>query len=130
MNLTLPHGNESILIVDDEDTILDIATTILTRFGYQTLTSPSGEEALELFRKMEKKIDLVLLDLSLPGMDGYECLEAMAQLRPTAKIIITSGYATDNSQRDAVNAGAAGFLPKPFQMNSLLETIRTILDGN
>jgi PAS domain S-box-containing protein len=120
-------GSERLLIVDDEPLIRDVAAQTLRRFGYGVQTAGSGEEALAAFGS-GNGVDLVLLDLSMPGMGGRKCLEAILGINPAAKVLIASGYALGDHTPNPVETGAAGFISKPFQMDELLAKVRRILD--
>jgi two-component system cell cycle sensor histidine kinase/response regulator CckA len=121
-------GDETILLVDDEEYIRDLGVELLTDAGYNVLTAHDGEEALELYRKEQNKIDLVILDLVIPGMGGKKCYEEILKINPKAKILIVSGYSANGPGKAALEAGAKGFVGKPFDVSHLLETIREILD--
>jgi PAS domain S-box-containing protein len=121
-------GDETILLVDDEDYIRDLGVELLTDAGYNVLTATDGEEALKLYRKEQKKIDLIILDLVIPGMGGKKCYEEILKINPKAKILIVSGYSANGPGKAALEAGAKGFVGKPFDVSHLLETIREILD--
>ena len=102
------YGGETILLVDDETTILDIGVNILEQFGYSTLTARSGEEAVELYRTRGKEIGLVILDLGMPGMGGEQCLQEILKINPEAKVVIASGYAASQTVKYLMEAGASG----------------------
>ncbi len=85
-------GNENILIVDDEESLLEILETILKKAGYTTILAGNGEEAVEIYKKECNRIDLVILDLSMPEMGGDKCHEKLKEINPGVKIIISSGY--------------------------------------
>jgi two-component system cell cycle sensor histidine kinase/response regulator CckA len=87
-------GEETILVVDDDEMIRDLAVEMLSHCGYTVITAPDGETAIELFRKQNRRIALVILDLIMPGMDGKRCLSELLRFNPEAKIIIASGYAS------------------------------------
>ncbi len=118
--------SEHIMVVDDEKNLLHIWKDILTHFGYLVTTAVSGEEALEIFTGLE--LDLVILDMNMPGMGGAECLERLMQMDPSARVIVSSGYHEDAEVKRAFDLGAQGFLEKPFTVDSLLAEIRKILD--
>ena len=124
----LPTGNELILIVDDEKSLLETGEAILNQFGYDTLTAESGEEAIEIFKNDQERIDLVLLDLIMPGMGGQKCLLELIKIKPGVKVIITSGYTASVSAQDTLKYGAAAFISKPMQLPTLLKEVRKILD--
>lgn len=123
-------GTETILIVDDEADIRDLASQMLTRFGYAVMTAASGEEALVCHSERKESIDLTILDLSMPGMGGYRCLEHLLKTTPKARILIASGYSADASVTKALEFGASGFIGKPYQVTGLLNSVRNILDEN
>jgi two-component system, cell cycle sensor histidine kinase and response regulator CckA len=121
-----PGQGETILVVDDEVLIQEIAEDMLTRFGYSVLRASSGEEALSITRE-GKEVAAVILDLGMPGMGGERCLKALLELRPWLPVIVASGYAMHDLARDPKSNGAAAFLGKPYRMEELLRTIRAAL---
>jgi len=121
-------GDETILLVDDEEYIRDLGVELLTDAGYKVLTATNGEEGLELYRQKRENIDLVILDLVIPGMGGKKCYEEILKINPKSKILIVSGYSANGPGKEAIKAGAKGFVGKPFDVSHLLETIREILD--
>jgi PAS domain S-box-containing protein len=123
----LPGGTETILLVDDEAALLDIGRIFLSDEGYQIITAGSGEEALKIFQGNEGHPDLVILDVGMPGMGGQQCLAKILQIDPSAKVIITSGYSRNNQLKRILEAGASGFVAKPFQRADLLLTVRQVL---
>jgi CheY-like chemotaxis protein len=121
-------GTETILLVDDEESIKDLGATLLTNFGYKVITANDGKEALEIYRAEKDKIALILLDLIMPVMDGKQCLAEVLQIDPNAKVVIASGNSEDGQPNGATPAGAKGFVQKPFNIRQLLTTIREVLD--
>jgi PAS domain S-box-containing protein len=125
----LPRGgDETILLVDDEESIRTFASAILERFGYRVLTGASGEEALEIIGRTGGKIALVILDLGMPGMGGHRCLEEIRKIDPPAKVLIASGYSMNAQVKKSLEMGAAGYIGKPYRINVLLRKVREILD--
>ncbi len=124
----IPGGSETVLLVDDEPTVLEVLQDFLHRFGYKTLTTTSGEEALERYEIDEERIDLVILDLNMPGMGGNRCLEELLKLDPKAKVIISSGYTGGNEIDHLLLSGSAEFIAKPYHYEHLLRKIREVLD--
>jgi len=122
------YGGETILLVDDETTILDIGVNILEQFGYSTLTARSGEEAVELYRTRGKEIGLVILDLGMPGMGGEQCLQEILKINPEAKVVIASGYAASQTVKYLMEAGASGYVSKPYRLENMLKKIRELID--
>ena len=125
----LPGGRELILLVDDEESILEIGRELLTRVGYRVMEARSGEEALELLSQNDEKVDLVILDLSMPGMGGHQALLRLRESKPDAKVIIASGFSAKIQIKDSIQAGASGFIAKPYRLSDMLKEIRTVLDG-
>ena len=123
-----PGGNATILLVDDEDEVRELTHEVLESSGYSLLSAGSAEEALDIYRK-SKEIDLVIMDLNMPGMGGLQGTRELIRLDPEARILISSGYTAHNHGHDALDAGAKDFMSKPFQMNQLLAKIREMLGG-
>lgn len=126
----LPRGAETILLVDDEEPIRDFATQILQKYGYQTRTAASGEEALEVYRNEHETIDLVIMDINMPGMGGYKSLCEIIQFNPSVKVLVASGYSINGQAKQTLAAGAAGYIEKPYNLADLIKKIRGVLDGD
>ena len=124
---SIPGGSETILLVDDEESIRGFAQQALMKFGYKVMTASTGEEALELFKDRNGNIDLVVMDLGMPGMGGHKCLQELIKLNPKQKVIIASGY---SMEKKSLESGAKGFVGKPYQLADLLNTVRAVLDGD
>jgi signal transduction histidine kinase/ActR/RegA family two-component response regulator len=122
-------GNEGILMVEDNESILDAAKILLQDFGYEVSTATNAEKALEIYNAEKEKIDLVILDLNMPGMGGRECLDKMREIEPGLKTIITSGYSSAEIFEDIHQSGTSVFVEKPYQIEDLLKTIRDVLDS-
>lgn len=121
-------GNETILLVDDERMLRNIGVKMLSRFGYQVRTAKSGEKALESYRKNKDMIDLIILDVSMPGMGGHQCLTELIKFDPDVKVIIASGYSRDGQLKDTMKLGARGYVAKPYRLTDLLQNVRGALD--
>ncbi|MCX5833896.1 MAG: PAS domain S-box protein [Deltaproteobacteria bacterium] len=122
------YGGETILLVDDETNILDIGVNILEQFGYTTLTARSGEEAVDLYRARGGEIGLVILDLGMPGMGGEQCLQEILKINPKAQVVIASGYAASQTVKYLMEAGASGYVSKPYRLENMLKKIRELID--
>ena len=118
---------KTILIVDDEEIIREFVAESMAFYGYQTISAANGEEALQLYQKSGSRIDLVLLDISMPGMGGFHCLEKLLEIDPEVKVVMTSGYFPDGLKNDPLKKGARGFLNKPFKVEALMEKISSLL---
>jgi DNA-binding NtrC family response regulator len=117
-----------LLLVDDEADILQVGREILGMFGYSVVTCVSGEEALSIYNDRGEEIDLVILDLNMPGMGGHRCLEGLLRADPEARVIISSGYYTHLTARDLGEAGARGFIAKPYRLSDMVKRVREVLD--
>ncbi len=120
-------GNETILLVDDEEIVREVGKELLEDFGYRVITAEGGKEALLVYEVERDNIDLVILDLMMPEMGGKECLEELLKINPSVKSLICSGYSANGAAKDASRAGASGFVGKPYIFNELLSEIRKIL---
>jgi DNA-binding response OmpR family regulator len=122
-------GTETILLVEDEDLVVEVSKEMLTRLGYQTLVAKTGKEAIRISKNADENFDLVLLDMKLPDIDGKEIFSAIKAVRPEVNVIIFSGYSIDGSVREILDAGADGFIQKPFSFQTLSTKLREVL-GN
>jgi CheY-like chemotaxis protein len=121
-------GSETILLVDDDEFIRDLASRILTRVGYKILTASTGKEALEVYRARGHEVDMVLLDLIMPEMGGKQCLEGLLKLNPAVKVVIASGFSANVSTKEMLASQAKGFVNKPYDIRQLLGVVRSTLD--
>jgi CheY-like chemotaxis protein len=122
-------GTETILLVDDEKYLLEGGRDILNHFGYKALIAETGESALEIFEKERESIDLVIMDLIMPGMGGLKCLSELLKIDPATRVVIASGYAASIKKSDILKNGAAGFVQKPYHLQDLLREIRRVIDA-
>ncbi len=125
---TLLKGSETILIIDDEDMIIDVTSRMLKKLGYKFLIAQSGHEALELFAAEKNHIDLVILDMIMPGMGGKDTYEALKKINPDVKILLSSGYSISGEAMELINHGCNGYIQKPFSYAQLSLRMREILD--
>ena len=123
------RGNETILLVDDEEAVRQSCKEGLERAGYTVLTASGGEKALDVYRQKQLNIHLVLLDLIMPGMGGISCLYELLQTDPGVKVVIISGYSPDEETMEVIEACTNGYLRKPYTGEHLLSTVRKALDG-
>ena len=124
----LPTGNEKILFVDDEPTIVEITNQMLKRLGYDVVTRTASNEALDLFKVQPEKYDLVITDMTMPGMMGDELAGELMQIRPDIPVILCTGFSQRITEKKAKHLGIKAFLMKPLVMRSLAVTIRKVLD--
>jgi len=121
-------GDETVLIIEDEEHVSRLAESLLKRFGYKVLTASDGDEGLDMYIKNRKAIDLVLLDLTMPRMSGRIVFKRMLSINPDVKVIICSGQ-SDEDIREGILSSAEGFLKKPYRINNLIRTVRLVLDS-
>ncbi|MBW1815664.1 MAG: response regulator [Deltaproteobacteria bacterium] len=127
-NEAVSGGDDSILLVDDEQTILEVWGELLESYGYRVTTAVKGEEAL--WRYANSHFDLVLLDLNMPGMGGLKFFEKLLAMDHQAKVVMSSGYSMNGLVKKGFRMGAKAFLPKPYSIDRLLHTIRETLDAD
>jgi PAS domain S-box-containing protein len=123
-------GTETILLVDDEESVRELGKRILTRAGYTVLTAANGAEGVEVYRSSAESVSLVILDLLMPKMGGAQCLEKLLRINPQVRVLVTSGYLTDDPAHKHLVDAAAGFVSKPFQIKEILRLVREALDGD
>lgn len=124
----MPGGTETVLVVDDEEDLLDIEEGFLAAVGYKVIKAGSGEEALQLYRGKGAKIDLVVMDLGMPGMGGLECIKQILAHNPKAKIVVATGYADTAREKESKEAGALAFVAKPYRGQQFIQIVRDVLD--
>ncbi|MDR3603126.1 MAG: PAS domain S-box protein, partial [Syntrophaceae bacterium] len=124
----IPHGTETILLVDDDEVVRDLAATVLDNFGYQVITAGNGKEALDIYMNQSGKIALVILDLIMPEMDGRQCLNELLRIDPKTKVIIASGHSVNGKVEEIFLSRAKAFVEKPYDIRNLLKNVRDVLD--
>ena len=122
-------GKETILIVEDEPVLRDMAHVILQECGYRVLEASSGREALAVWERQRGAIDLVLTDVVMPeGVSGMDLARKLIESKPKLKIVFASGYSMDNLDTGFVHAGRGAFLQKPYTHITLAQAVRNALD--
>jgi len=120
-------ASETILIVDDEETNIGILIEWLELLGYQVIAARSGEEALEIYEDQGQDIDLIILDMVMPGLEGEDVYYRLQEMDPDVRVIVISGYALEDKVTRLVEAGAFTFLQKPFRLDVLAKSIEDAL---
>jgi len=120
---------ETILVVDDEELVRDLAKRILERSGYRVLLAANGKEALALYKKEQENISLVILDLIMPEMSGGQCLEELLKENPGVKVLVATGFSPDAQMQQGLDKAAKGFVAKPYDVRRLLQSVRDALDA-
>lgn len=126
--VAVQSGKETILLVDDDPSIREFGQELLERYGYRVLIAESGEQALIKFGAHPGGIDMIILDLGMPGMGGYRCLTELLKIDSTARILIASGYGPIGQAQEALKSGAKGFISKPYRIEEMLAEIRKLVD--
>jgi len=121
------NGSETVLVVDDEEMVRNLAQRILSRYGYRVMSAKDGRSAVEIYRR-EKGTGLVLLDMTMPGLSGRETLGEIKKQDPGVKVLLSSGYSLNGLGEDLLTNGAAGFVQKPYRASELARAVRQALD--
>ena len=125
---TLVNGSETVLLVDDEKMVIDVGEAMLERLGYRVVVASGGEAAVEKISQMGKEIDLVILDMIMPGVDGGRAFDRIREIRPDVPVILSSGYAINGKANEIMQRGCNGFIQKPFNIAELSQKVRGVLD--
>jgi signal transduction histidine kinase/CheY-like chemotaxis protein len=123
-------GTGTILLVDDEEEVLEVAEKLLKVVGYHVLTAREGREAIEVYKNHRETVDLVLLDIIMPDMKGGEVFDRLKEINPEVKVLLSSGYSIDGEATQILERGGKGFIQKPFDMEQLSQSIRAIFENN
>jgi CheY-like chemotaxis protein len=124
------QGMGTALIIEDEHLVMEVNRAIVEKLGYGVLEAKSGKEALRIAEQYEGPIDFVLLDVILPDMSGNQIYPKLKEIRPDLKVIVCSGFTLDGPAREILDAGAESFLPKPFSVAALSQTLEDILSND
>ncbi len=120
-------GDETILLVDDEEVIRTVGREILSLLGYRVLTAQSGAEALEIYRDHHANIDLVILDVAMPGMMGGETFDRLREVDPSVRVLVSSGYSVNGQAEAILKRGGVAYLQKPYTVHGLSVKVRAAL---
>jgi PAS domain S-box-containing protein len=121
-------GTETILLVDDEELIIVVGQAMLENLGYRVITGRNGQEAVHLITELGKQINLVILDMIMPGMDGGATFDRIRQIHPDMPVLLSSGYAINGHADKIMHRGCNGFIQKPYNFSELSQKIRKVLD--
>ncbi len=124
-----PSGaRELVMIVDDEDFVTLLAQRVLTDEGYRVITARDGFQAIDIYRKLKDQVSLVILDFTMPVMDGADVFAELLVINPKVPVVLSSGFAEQERLRSMLSRGLRGFIPKPYTHQKLLTQIRSVLD--
>ncbi len=121
-------GSGTILLVDDEKMIVEVGRELLEELGYAVLTAGSGQEAVEVFQARQAQIDLVIMDMIMPGMGGGETFECLKEIDPQVRVLLSSGYSLNGQASEILQRGCEGFIQKPFNMHQLAEKVQKSME--
>jgi two-component system cell cycle sensor histidine kinase/response regulator CckA len=121
-------GRETILVVDDEKGNATMTGEILESLGYRVLIAGSGREAVAVYMEKGKEVDLVLLDMIMPGMGGGRTFDALRSINPGVKVLLSSGYSADGEAQQILDRGCNGFIQKPFRIANITGIIREVIE--
>ena len=124
------RGRETVLLIDDEEMIIDVGCGLLREIGYTVIPARSGQEALDIYRERYANIDIVVMDMIMPGLGGGETFDHLKQINPRVKVLLSSGYSINGQASQIMERGCDGFIQKPFNLQQLSAKLRQILDGS
>jgi PAS domain S-box-containing protein len=122
-------GSGTILLVDDEQTVLEVTAQMIERLGYTVIRARNGREAIERFRENPNAVSLVILDMIMPEMGGGEVFDQLKRIDPQVKVLLASGYSMQGQAREIMNRGCIGFIQKPFTLQDLSLRLQSILSS-
>jgi CheY-like chemotaxis protein len=122
-------GNEAILLVDDEESTIQVEKLMLRELGYQVIPALGGKEAVELYKEKMVDLDLVALDMIMPEMNGKDTYDALKKINPAVKVLLVSGYSQNKQIDELMDQGCNGFIQKPFDIVQLSQKLREVLEN-
>jgi two-component system, cell cycle sensor histidine kinase and response regulator CckA len=127
---TMLENKHTILVIEDEELLLDLLKEMLEDEGYRVLTAADGPQAVDLYRAEKEKVSLVLSDMGLPSMGGWEVLQQLKKINPSVKVILSSGFMDTKVRQDMLSAGAKDFIQKPYMPEKVIRTIQDTILGD
>ena len=121
------NGTETVLLVDDEEIVVGVGKQMLEKLGYSVLIARSGQEAVDVYQNSPDDVDLVLLDMIMPGLEAGDTYDKLKAVNPAIKVLLSSGYGLDQNASAIIDRGCNGFIQKPFNMKILEDKIGGIL---
>ena len=122
-------GTRTILMIEDEDMVIEVTQAMLEMLGYRVMVAKTGKDAIHIAETFDGQIDLALLDIKLPDIDGRNLYPLIIKARSNLKVIVFSGYSIDGPAREILDAGAQDFIQKPFSIATLSEKLKVVLEG-
>jgi CheY-like chemotaxis protein len=125
----LVKGKGTILLVDDEETVIDVGEQMLKKLGYEVYLAKGGQEAIDVYKENKDNINMVLLDIVMPGMSGGKTYDSLREIDSDIKVLLSSGYDIEGKAKEILERGCDAFIQKPFNMRELSQEVRKILDS-
>jgi CheY-like chemotaxis protein len=125
----MTEKQKTILIIEDEAVLLELLKEMLEFEGYRIVVARNGLEGVEVYKQFKDEISLVLSDMGLPGIGGWEVLRQLRQINPSVKVILSSGFLDSTVRDDMIRSGALDFIQKPYTPERVLEQIRLSMEG-
>ena len=130
METQVKGATETILLVDDSESVRDLGVRLFSEAGYTVITAENGINGIEVFRRERAAISLTIIDIIMPQMDGVKCLEEIIKIDSTAKVLIATGFTVDEATQKIIESLGKGFIRKPFNLKDALRTVRAVLDSD
>ncbi len=127
---SIVKGNAKILLVDDERMIINVGRRMLEKLGYTVFTAENGQEAIQAYQENKDRIDMVILDMIMPGMNGGEVFEKFKEINPGVRVLLSSGYSINGQAVHILERGCKGFIQKPFDLHELSRKVKDVLAQN
>ena len=125
----MTRDRRTVFVVDDEDMLRSLTCDIIEGEGFNVISARNGREALEIFKVKQHEVGLVILDMSMPEMDGNQTFRALRKIDPTIKVLVSSGFTEDPVIAKMIDDGAHGVIAKPFRVDDLTAKVRGALGG-
>lgn len=125
--VTMGEGKGTILLIDDEDMIREVVSGLLESLGYRILKADSGAEAVKIYQTNQNNIDLVILDMIMPGISGSETFDLLKVINPAVKVILSSGYSQNDMAASILERGCLAFIQKPFSIKDISAKIQEVM---
>lgn len=121
---------KKILMIDDESVVREIGSEMVETLGFDCLTAEDGKTGIEIYKKSGDSIDLVILDVEMPGISGEKVFDILREINPNVKILVISGYTRTHLESNFFNRKLKHFMPKPFQLKQLSAKLKTLIPGD
>jgi CheY-like chemotaxis protein len=123
-------GRETLLLVDDEEMIRKVGKEVIEALGYKAILASGGLEAIEIYRARKQEIDVIILDMIMPDLDGGRTFDTLVGMNPAIKVILSSGYSLNHEAESIMQRGCKAFIQKPFNAYDLSRVVRAVIEGH